>query len=158
MDIGNGRVVIEWEGGRTVVEAPDQVRIGRDEAMDITIADPMVSREHARVLWDDGWYVTDAGSKNGTFVDGHRVDRLAVTDSVVVHCGGPYSAPSLRIIVADPSATRTRKGMIGQLRTMRADDMRPAPRRKRRPLETGARSIGRDRTCDARLAPAVGAT
>ncbi|MBH0123751.1 FHA domain-containing protein [Rhodococcus sp. CX] len=148
MDIGNGRVVIEWEGGRTVVDAPDQVRIGRDEAMDITIADPMVSREHARVLWDDGWYVTDSDSKNGTFVDGHRVDRIAVTDSVVVRCGGPFTAPSLKISVADPSATRTRKGMIEQWRTMRADDMRPAPRRKRRPLEAGARSIGRDRTCD----------
>ncbi|MEZ5150083.1 FHA domain-containing protein [Rhodococcus zopfii] len=148
MDTGTGRVVIEWDGGRTVVDAPGQVRIGRDETMDITIADPMVSREHARLLWDDGWYLTDSGSKNGTFVDGRRVDRLAVTDSVVVHCGGPYTAPSLRFVVADPSATRTRKGMVGQLRTMRADDLRPAPRRKPRPLATGARSIGRDGTCD----------
>ncbi|WP_068163426.1 FHA domain-containing protein [Rhodococcus phenolicus] len=148
MSTGNGRVVIEWDGGRTVVDAPDQVRIGRDETMEITITDPVVSREHVRLQWDDGWYLTDSGSKNGTFVDGHRVERVALTDSVVVHCGGPYTAPSVRFVVADPSATRTRKGLVEQLRTIRADDLRPAPRRRPRPPDTGGRTVGRDRTCD----------
>lgn len=57
------------------------VTLGRDEGCDIVVADPTVSLVHARFSLEAGigeddegdgrtFYVADAGSSNGTFVDG----------------------------------------------------------------------------------------
>ncbi len=59
--------------------------IGRGDGMDVVIADPQVSRVHARLERDaDEWAVVDLGmSRNGTFVNGRRVlvrSRLADND------------------------------------------------------------------------------
>lgn len=60
------------------------VRIGRDAGNDLVIDDLRASRAHAelRRLADGTWEVRDAGSANGTFVNGHRttVGRLADGD------------------------------------------------------------------------------
>ncbi len=70
---------------RLVVEAGDEIGtvyplegeeiyIGRDEANDIVIADPEVSRHHARLRRrGETFTVEDLGSTNGTFVDARRV-------------------------------------------------------------------------------------
>ncbi len=81
--------------GHSVV-LPQQVRaggaltIGRDQGNDIVLADPLVSRRHARL--EPATPATpavlhDLGSFNGTFVDGQRVQgaaRLAVGAEVIV--------------------------------------------------------------------------
>ena len=59
--------------------------IGRGDGMDVVVADPQVSRVHARLERDgDEWAVVDLGmSRNGTFVNGRRVlvrSRLADND------------------------------------------------------------------------------
>jgi len=53
----------------------DLLTIGRDPMSDVTITDPEVSRQHARLtLTEEGAYeVQDLGSTNGTFVDGNRL-------------------------------------------------------------------------------------
>jgi hypothetical protein len=63
--------------------------IGRDIACDLAIADPTVSREHARLeRTDDGWLLTDLASTNGTRVNGWRVrDRVPVTAGDLVSFG-----------------------------------------------------------------------
>ena len=49
------------------------VTIGRDPHCDHTIDSPLVSREHARLISEDGGiYVEDLKSTNGTFVNGQR--------------------------------------------------------------------------------------
>jgi pSer/pThr/pTyr-binding forkhead associated (FHA) protein len=49
--------------------------VGRGAHNDISIADESVSDTHAKLQRrDDGWYVVDAGSTNGTYVGGHRID------------------------------------------------------------------------------------
>ncbi len=56
------------EGKRTV--------IGRDEGMDIELADPVVSRRHAEVFpGPDGFYIRDLGSSNGVTVNQTRIDN-----------------------------------------------------------------------------------
>lgn len=64
-------------GQTTVAEllAPGDVAIvGRDAAADIVIDTPNVSRQHARIeATADGWYITDLGSTNGTWLNGDRV-------------------------------------------------------------------------------------
>jgi hypothetical protein len=64
---------------RTVVIPPEGMLLGREEGplaelpgmADLT----QVGRRHARLYWvADVLYVTDLNSKNGTWVDGHRVE------------------------------------------------------------------------------------
>lgn len=48
--------------------------VGRDEAANVRIDDPMVSRRHARIVVNGtSARVEDLGSKNGTFVDGQPI-------------------------------------------------------------------------------------
>lgn len=57
---GEGVPVLYWENA-----------IGRSRGCDITIADGAVSRDHAVLLRrEDGWFVSDVGSKSGTMVNG----------------------------------------------------------------------------------------
>jgi len=54
----------------------DEVVIGRSRKCDVSISDRFLSRRHARLYRDgDGWRIEDLGSRNGTFVNGRRVER-----------------------------------------------------------------------------------
>ena len=51
-----------------------RILVGRSPSADLKLDDPSVSRLHARIeMRDDGVYVEDLGSRNGTTVDGHAV-------------------------------------------------------------------------------------
>jgi pSer/pThr/pTyr-binding forkhead associated (FHA) protein len=65
-----------------------RILVGRAPSADVRIDDPRVSRLHARIeMRDDGVYVEDLGSRNGTFVDGAPVvsgRRLANGDEITL--------------------------------------------------------------------------
>jgi len=65
-----------------------RILAGRAASADLRVEDPRVSRLHARIeLREDGVYVEDLGSRNGTAVNGIPVDgsrRLAVDDEVAI--------------------------------------------------------------------------
>lgn len=53
---------------------PSDYIIGRDPDCDIVVADPYVSRKHAKIFYREGkWFIEDIGSRNGTFVDGEDI-------------------------------------------------------------------------------------
>lgn len=54
------------------------LRIGRGLENDVVLDSLSVSRNHARLLRDGGLTVEDLGSRNGTFVNGRRVQRAQV--------------------------------------------------------------------------------
>lgn len=58
-----------------------EVSIGRDRLCDVVIDSPFVSARHARMTLapSGNLVVTDEGSRNGTFVDGARVERAELT-------------------------------------------------------------------------------
>ena len=65
-----------------------RILVGRAPSADLRLADPRISRLHARIeMRDDGVYVEDLDSRNGTMVDGEAVTeprRLEVDDEVTV--------------------------------------------------------------------------
>ncbi|MFQ6395530.1 FHA domain-containing protein [Nocardia sp. KC 131] len=53
--------------------------VGRDPTSDIVVTDPRTSSLHAVLeRGADGWEIEDAGSLNGIFFAGHRVDRMTI--------------------------------------------------------------------------------
>ena len=55
----------------------ESVVLGRGLDCDLSIADPFLSRRHARlVAGDSGWRIEDLGSRNGTRVNGELVEGL----------------------------------------------------------------------------------
>jgi hypothetical protein len=64
-----------------------ELTIGRSTENDVVLSDPQVSRVHARIVLDDGRVaIEDAGSLNGTYVNGERAGRarLSANDAIVV--------------------------------------------------------------------------
>jgi len=62
--------------------------IGRSPTADITLDDPTVSRQHARLRWSEGRYrLYDMGSTNGTAVNGRRVQTVVLRDKDRVQFG-----------------------------------------------------------------------
>ena len=65
-----------------------RILVGRSPNADLRLEDPSVSRLHARIeLRDEGVFVEDLGSRNGTIVEGNRVDGprpLSVDDEIAV--------------------------------------------------------------------------
>ncbi len=67
-----------------------RVLAGRAPSADVRIDDPRVSRLHARIeMRDDGVYVEDLGSRNGTSVNGVGTggQRLATGDEIRIGVG-----------------------------------------------------------------------
>ena len=65
-----------------------RVTIGRSSNADILLDDFTVSREHARMVRrPDGFYIEDAGSLNGTYVNGHRVESHHLSDGDELRIG-----------------------------------------------------------------------
>jgi len=65
-----------------------RILVGRAPSADLRLDDPRVSRLHARIeMRDDGIFVEDLGSRNGTAVDGEPIAeprRLQVDDEITV--------------------------------------------------------------------------
>ncbi len=74
--------------GRTFSISGIDVTIGRSPDNQITIDDPTVSRQHARIrLINDRYQLFDVGSTNGTFVNSTRVQNAVLRDGDEVQFG-----------------------------------------------------------------------
>jgi len=93
------------------------VTIGRVETNDIAIEDASVSRFHAWLQHDEraaAWFLTDAESKNGTWVDDVKLAASARTklrDGAVIRLGDVHTSffmpERLLTWIRDQSASRT---------------------------------------------------
>jgi len=69
-------------------DKPDPIKVGKLPSVGLNLPHQSVSRMHAYVdKYDDAYYVSDLGSRGGTYVDGQRVNRAKLTDGCTVRFG-----------------------------------------------------------------------
>jgi len=111
-------VVVEGRATPPTLEldaAARPVHLGRADENDVVLASDRVSRHHVKVMWEDGhWLVVDAGSKNGTQVNGvtleasrpvrlRDLDRIQICDHCVLFLAGESADARMRTIALDRS-------------------------------------------------------
>ena len=65
--------------------------VGRDPGNDIILRDPKVSRHHAEIVFERGFFVLhDLASANGTYVNGKRVRVAPLTHGARLRLGNTY--------------------------------------------------------------------
>jgi phosphoserine phosphatase RsbU/P len=81
--------------------------IGRSPDCDAVVADFRVSRVHARLAWENGeYFVMDAGSRHGTFVNGERSERSRLKSGDEITLGVP--GLKLRFMEGEAPSNATR--------------------------------------------------
>ncbi|GGK57097.1 putative ABC transporter, ATP-binding protein [Nocardia camponoti] len=67
---------------------PGGLNLGRTSDNQIVVNDPLASRRHARLIASsEGLVIEDLGSANGTFVNGHRQQRVVLRERDIVTIG-----------------------------------------------------------------------
>jgi DNA-binding NtrC family response regulator len=105
------------KGARFSLAGVDRVTLGRGAALNaerlqdagasllkITVPDPRMSGTHARLHKVLGrWAIEDAGSKNGTFVDGQRTATSPLADDALLELGHTFFVFRESLPRADPA-------------------------------------------------------
>jgi hypothetical protein len=106
-------VLVRVPGDEGVAKFAQTFTIGRDPENDLVVKHEIVSQRHVEVSYDGGrWWVRDLESTNGTIVGGKRIERVALTGTLLVRLGaqGPAvvltpegaSAPPETTLVVEP--------------------------------------------------------
>ncbi len=75
-------------GTNFLLDPTDRNRIGRGTDCDVILVDPLCSRVHVEVAREeDGWWVRDASSRNGTYINGQRVERAKLEAGSSIRVG-----------------------------------------------------------------------
>ncbi|MRR36076.1 FHA domain-containing protein, partial [bacterium] len=103
-------LVIPLSGGQRLISSrKTSLRIGRLPDCEIAVEDPRVSRRHAEVYrTETGCYLHDAGSRNGTFLNGARVSmpaELAPGDTIMVGTTRIIYEPSAVMCLLEEAAS-----------------------------------------------------
>ncbi len=122
---------LEWRDVNGVLVqhpvSPDMepITIGRNPGSTVYSKETTVSRNHGRIGWDDeGYYIKDLGSSNGTFINNERTRRAVIREGDVVRCGEVLEIHSKHGDLADPKK--------------RTAALPPEDRPRQKPLPTGA--------------------
>ncbi|TET34234.1 MAG: FHA domain-containing protein [Planctomycetota bacterium] len=76
------------KGERTVELGKESVTIGRSNDNPVPLDDPKASRKHAQIILVGGDYiVVDLKSRNGTYLNGKRIDREILRDGDLITIG-----------------------------------------------------------------------
>jgi sigma-B regulation protein RsbU (phosphoserine phosphatase) len=116
----HGALLVEFAGQqRRVLLAKESSTVGRSDECDVVIPDFRVSRLHARIHQENGnFFVEDAGSRHGTFVNGTRCQRSQLNNRDVITLGVP--GLSLTLLTEAP-ASSTRNLLLTRIGSPQAD-------------------------------------
>ncbi|MER8157651.1 FHA domain-containing protein [Streptomyces sp. NPDC094472] len=97
-------LVLHANGRTWTLDASRSYTVGRDQQADIPTIDRRVSRRHITIRCVGGtWVIEDLGSANGTFADGHRVQRIEIGHGSIVRLGNFSSGMRLDFTEAAPA-------------------------------------------------------
>lgn len=66
-------------GHKSILPLLETTTVGRSEDNDISLSDSAISRNHARIIFENGkWAIEDLGSANGIIARGSRVSKAAL--------------------------------------------------------------------------------
>lgn len=83
------KLLIDWDGGSTVINPGKPFVIGRDKSADIQVMGSKVSRTHLRLEYDGNhWNAIDLDSSNGTFLNGKPAREFAILEQISIFLGG----------------------------------------------------------------------
>jgi len=102
------------DAGLEVDVPPVGVVVGADPSADVVLSDPAVSRRHCSLVpKEDGFEVSDLGSRNGTLLDGVSLQKALVPVGAVLRIGGSLLqlVPAEECLQIGPSE----QGRFGQL-------------------------------------------
>lgn len=101
---------IIYQGTEIAVEDDATALIGSDAAATIRIVRPGISRKHAVASFDgDTWKIEDAGSRNGTFSDGQRVQTTVISGPTTLYLGHPTDGEAISFVPLSPTNSPTTK-------------------------------------------------
>ncbi|MGW7368243.1 FHA domain-containing protein [Streptomyces sp. NPDC054841] len=87
-------LVIETDGGSTLMSPGRVYHVGRDPMSEIVLDDARVSWHHAVLRTVAGqWTLEDAHSTNGTYAEGSRIQESDVGPGTVIRFGNPDDGP-----------------------------------------------------------------
>ncbi|MBO3745279.1 FHA domain-containing protein [Streptosporangiaceae bacterium NEAU-GS5] len=90
------QLVVEGRGTSVTLDPGRSYRLGRDPESDVVVDDDRVSRTHAVLRFASGqWILEDAGSRNGTFANGRRVQQVVVVPGTSIGLGDPVEGGML---------------------------------------------------------------
>ncbi len=76
------------DGSSYVLRKNDENRIGRGLECHIVLSDPLCSRVHAIITYhDNSWWISDADSRNGTYVNSQKIDEAQLIDGCLIKAG-----------------------------------------------------------------------
>ncbi|MDO5026610.1 MAG: FHA domain-containing protein [Tissierellia bacterium] len=79
------------ENAIELFEMGEFTSIGRDFDNDLILEDSLVSRRHAIIIWkNDGFYLEDMKSSNGTYLNGERIFEVRKLEDEDVLSFGAY--------------------------------------------------------------------
>lgn len=111
--------IVEGLGAGQAIPLPyGSSSIGRDQGNRVTLADPLVSKTHARVTVADTVELIDAGSANGTLVNGLPVDRAILVAGDLVTLGDT-------VLTVEPSRTDAEPPRAGTVHFNRSPRLDP---------------------------------
>ncbi len=81
--------------------------LGRGSDCDVVIADPLASRHHVILAWEDGvWWMRDLGSRNGAYVNGQKTDEAQLAEGNTLRIGSTEFVFHLATPSPEEAATR----------------------------------------------------
>lgn len=100
LDSAQGHSLQTWRFGNQ-----NLITIGRSEENDIALADPHVSRAHAKLIYEHGTWTLVSTGRHGTLVDDRAVAEIALRHSTVFRLGA--GGPTLRFDTHAPETRRS---------------------------------------------------
>ncbi len=99
------------DDAQVLLEAPSELLIGRSVHGAWSLGDSRLSRVHCRVHWDDAqqaFWISDAESANGTYVNGSKVASSLLNHGDVIRCGDTLLLAHTEAGSVDPVADTRR--------------------------------------------------